>query len=172
MNSRAPIPRDKSNRSLQASSNLASTTQPGDLWLIGKHRLYCGDATKPASYEVLFEGSEPAQMVFINPPYNVLISGHVCGLGTVQHREFEMASGEMTKERFEAFLNSVFDNLASNSTDGSIHYVCMNWRHMSEVLAAGETAEDALKDLCVWAKTNGGMGSQLPVISLSSFELM
>ncbi|WP_298309129.1 DNA methyltransferase [uncultured Erythrobacter sp.] len=136
-----------------------SVTQPGDLWLIGKHRLYCGDATKSEAYEALFDGSKPAQMAFTDPPYNVPISGHVCGLGAVQHREFEMAAGEMTKEQFEAFLKSVFTYLAANSVDGSIHYICMDWRHMAEVLTAGETAYDELKNLCVWAKTNGGMGS-------------
>ncbi len=136
-----------------------AVTQPGDLWLVGKHRLYCGDTTKPESFEALFSGSKPAQMVFTDPPYNVPISGHVCGLGAVQHREFEMAAGEMTKEQFEAFLKSVFENLASSSTDGAIHYICMDWRHMAEVLCAGEAAYDELKNLCVWAKTNGGMGS-------------
>lgn len=136
-----------------------TVTQAGDLWVIGKHRLYCGDATKSASYEALFDGSKPAQMVFTDPPYNVPISGHVCGLGAVQHREFEMAAGELTSEQFEDFLRSVFENLASNSIDGSIHYICMDWRHMAEVLGAGDTAYDELKNLCVWAKTNGGMGS-------------
>ncbi|MEM9086342.1 MAG: DNA methyltransferase [Pseudomonadota bacterium] len=136
-----------------------AVTRPGDLWLIGEHRLYCGDATKPGSYEALFEGSKPAQMIFTDPPYNVPISGHVCGLGSVQHREFEMAAGEMSGEQFEAFLRSVCDNLAASSIDGSIHYICMDWRHMGEVLRAGEAAYDELKNLCVWSKTNGGMGS-------------
>ena len=107
----------------------------------------------------MFDGSKPAQMVFTDPPYNVPISGHVCGLGAVQHREFEMAAGEMSTEQFEAFLRSVCDNLAANSTDGSIHYICMDWRHMGEVLSAGEAAYHELKNLCIWAKTNGGMGS-------------
>jgi len=151
-------PEEKPDDIPEASTDPA-ITQPGDLWLIGKHRLYCGDATKPEAYKALFEGSKPAQMVFTDPPYNVPISGHVCGLGAVQHREFEMAAGEMTKEQFEDFLRSVFKNLAANSIDGAIHYICMDWRHMTEVLGAGETAYDELKNLCVWAKTNGGMGS-------------
>ncbi|MEM1050943.1 MAG: DNA methyltransferase [Pseudomonadota bacterium] len=136
-----------------------SVTQSGDLWLIGEHRLYCGDATRPNSYEALFDGSKPAQMVFTDPPYNVPISGHVCGLGAVQHREFEMAAGEMTKEQFEEFLGTAFKNLSQSSCDGSIHYICMDWRHMGEVLTAGGAAYDELKNLCIWAKTNGGMGS-------------
>lgn len=134
-------------------------TQPGDLWLIGKHRLYCGDATKADAFQALFDGSDPAQIVFTDPPYNVPISGHVCGLGTVQHREFDMAAGEMSEEQFTAFLTSVFENLARSSADGAIHYICMDWRHMGEVLAAGNATYDELKNLCVWAKNNGGMGS-------------
>ena len=136
-----------------------SITQPGDLWLIGEHRLYCGDATKQEAFDVLFEGSDPAQMVFTDPPFNVKISGHVSGLGAVQHREFEMASGEMTPAQFEQFLGSVFANLASHSSDGSIHFICMDWRHMGEMLGASGTVYDELKNLCVWTKTNGGMGS-------------
>ena len=136
-----------------------AVTQAGDLWMIGKHRLYCGDATKPASYDALFDGSKAAQMIFTDPPYNVPISGHVCGLGSVQHREFEMAAGEMSTEKFEAFLRSVCDNLAASSINGSIHYICMDWRHMGEVLRAGDAAYGELKNLCVWSKTNGGMGS-------------
>ena len=137
-------------------SDQPAITQPGDIWMIGDHRLYCGDATKPASYEALFDGSIPAQMVFTDPPYNVPISGHVSGLGAVQHREFDMASGEMTPEQFEAFLRSVFQNLSSASADGSIQYICMDWRHMGEVLKAGAGAYEELKNLCVWAS---GMGS-------------
>lgn len=150
---------DANDEVIPEPSDGPSVTQPGDLWLIGKHRLCCGDATKPGSYEALFDGSKAAQMIFTDPPYNVPISGHVCGLGAVQHREFEMAAGEMTKEQFEEFLRSVFENLAANSVDGSIHYICMDWRHMAEVLDAGDAAYDELKNLCVWAKTNGGMGS-------------
>lgn len=150
---------DAEEEAIPEPSEGSTVTQHGDLWLIGDHRLYCGDATKPASYEALFDGSEPAQMIFTDPPYNVPISGHVCGLGSVQHREFEMAAGEMSTEQFEAFLRSVCDNLAANSIDGSIHYICMDWRHMGEVLRAGEAAYDELKNLCVWSKTNGGMGS-------------
>ncbi|MEP2987909.1 MAG: site-specific DNA-methyltransferase [Parasphingorhabdus sp.] len=136
-----------------------AVTQPGDLWMIGKHRLYCGDATHASSFEALFVDSKPAQMVFTDPPYNVPISGHVSGLGEVQNREFEMASGEMSTQQFEDFLQSALCNLASVSTDGSIHYVCMDWRHMSELLSAGHIAYDELKNLCVWTKNNGGMGS-------------
>jgi DNA modification methylase len=97
--------------------------------------------------------------VFTDPPYNVPISGHVGGLGSVQHREFAMASGEMSPAEFTAFLTSVFRHLAEFSVDGSIHFQCMDWRHAEEILQAGKGAYSELKNICVWAKNNGGMGS-------------
>jgi DNA modification methylase len=130
----------------------------GDVWQIGKHRLICGDSTKPETYQRLL-GDARAQMVFTDPPYNVPISGHVGGLGAIQHREFAMASGEMSQAEFTAFLRSVFSNLATFSVDGSIHFQCMDWRHVPEMLAAGTAAYTDLKNICVWAKNNGGMGS-------------
>ena len=98
-------------------------------------------------------------MVFTDPPYNVLIDRHVCGLGAVKHREFPMASGEMSESAFTGFLETVFRNMADHSADGAIHFVCMDWRHMAEVLGASRDVYGSLKNLCVWAKTNGGMGS-------------
>lgn len=133
-------------------------TRAGDLWRIGPHRLFCGDATELLSYERLL-GGEKAQLVFTDPPYNVPIDGHVCGLGSVKHREFAMASGEMSSPEFSRFLEGVFRNLAGSSADGAIQFVCMDWRHMPEILGAGGSAFTELKNLCVWAKTNGGMGS-------------
>ena len=103
-------------------------------------------------------GDDRAQMVFTDPPYNVAIDGHVCGLGSVRHQNFGMASGEMTKPEFTRFLNSFMRHAVEYSHDGAIHYICMDWRHMGEVLdAAGELYE--LKNVCVWNKTNGGMGT-------------
>ncbi len=133
-------------------------TRAGDIWYIGKHRLICGDATDPEVYARLLDGAE-AQMIFTDPPYNVPIEGHVSGLGKVKHREFAMASGEMSEAEFTAFLANVVRNQASHSAEGAIHFVCMDWRHLGEVLAAGKSAYSVLKNLCVWAKTNGGMGS-------------
>jgi hypothetical protein len=130
----------------------------GDLWLLGNHRLLCADARDPVSYSTLLDGKK-AQMVFTDPPYNVPITGHVSGLGKVQHREFAMASGEMSPVEFTEFLTKVLGNLAAASADGSIHYVCMDWRHIQEVLTAGNAAYTELKNLCVWNKDNGGMGA-------------
>jgi DNA modification methylase len=130
----------------------------GDLWHLGDHRLLCADACDPASYADLME-DEPARLVFTDPPYNVRIDGHVGGLGAVKHREFKMASGEMTSAEFERFLNTVFSNLASASIEGALHFICMDWRHLGEVTKAAGGIYSELKNLCVWNKNNGGMGS-------------
>ena len=135
-----------------------AVTQNGDIWELGPHRLLCSDATIANSYDSLL-GDESASMIFTDPPYNVPIEGHVSGLGKVRHREFAMACGEMTSDQFRDFLESVFAQLARYSVDGAIHFVCMDWRHMGETLAAGQAVYQELKNLCVWAKTNGGMGT-------------
>ena len=133
-------------------------TAPGDLWQLGRHRLLCADATKPVSFEQLMDG-EQAQLVFTDPPYNVPIDGHVSGLGDVKHAEFAMASGEMSETEFTAFLETVFGNLAAHSVDGSIHFICMDWRHLFEMVVAGRCVYSDVKNLCIWNKSNGGMGS-------------
>ena len=133
-------------------------TRPADVWQIGPHRLICGDSLNPSVYEKLL-GSERAQCIFTDPPYNVQIDGHVCGLGKVKHREFRMASGEMTEAEFTAFLERVFKNLAAVSVDCAIHFICIDWRHIGEVIAAAKPVYSELKNLCIWAKSNGGMGS-------------
>jgi DNA modification methylase len=130
----------------------------GDLWRLGDHRLLCGDATHTGSFKWLMDG-RLAQAVITDPPYNLRIAGNVSGLGSARHSEFPMASGEMTQAQFTDFLATVFRSLAAHSADGSLHYAFMDWRHLSEVLAAGEAAYDSLENLCVWAKANGGMGS-------------
>ena len=126
--------------------------------MLGNHRLLCGDARNQTAYDCLLEGAK-AEFVFTDPPYNVVIEGHVCGLGRVHHREFAMASGEMSEAEFTAFLEGAFSLLAANTVDGSIHDICMDWRHMSEMLAAGRKVYSELKNLCVWNKTNAGMGT-------------
>ena len=132
--------------------------QPGDVWQLGQHRLICGDARDPQVLDALMEG-EAARMIFADPPYNVPIDGHVGNSGAIQHREFAMASGEMTSSEFTGFLTTSMRNLADQSLDGSIHFLCMDWRHMPEMLAAGETVYDELKNLIIWVKDNGGMGT-------------
>ncbi len=133
-------------------------TQKGDLWILGNHQIYCGDSLSPESFRLLLN-QEKVRMVFTDPPYNVPVKGHVCGKGRTQHREFAMASGEMSKEEFTDFLETIFRHLSQHSLDGSLHYICMDWRHMEEILAAGNKYYDELKNLCIWNKNNGGMGS-------------
>jgi DNA modification methylase len=130
----------------------------GDLWTLGNHRVLCGSALDAAAFAALM-GDERAATIFTDTPYNVPIDGHASGLGAIHHRPFPMASGEMTKTEFAAFLGQAFRNLAAFSVDGSLHYVCMDWRHLEELLAAGREAYSELKNLCVWVKNNGGMGS-------------
>jgi len=133
-------------------------TQPADLWVLGHHRIYCGSALETSTYSALMNGKQ-ASVIFTDPPYNVPIDGNVSGLGVIKHREFAMASGEMSKTEFTEFLKSICTLLAQHSINGSIHYICMDWRHMGELLAAGESVYTELKNLCVWAKDNAGMGS-------------
>jgi DNA modification methylase len=136
----------------------AAVSCPGDIWVLGSHRLLCGSALDANVYDTLL-GQDRAEMVFTDPPYNVRIDGHVSGLGRVRHREFAMASGEMTEDEFTAFIQTVCGHLADHSADGSIHFICMDWRHLWEALRAGREVYSELKNLVVWNKTNGGMGS-------------
>jgi DNA modification methylase len=135
-----------------------AVTQLGDLWILGKHRLLCGTSLVDSSFKTLM-GTRRAHMVFTDPPYNVAIDGNVCGKGSIKHREFAMASGEMNEAEFVAFLHTALGLLARYSTAGSVHYICMDWRHVSDLLAAGRQVYDTLLNLCVWVKDNGGMGS-------------
>jgi DNA modification methylase len=130
----------------------------GDVWQLGTHRLACGDALDARVLAGLMD-VDLARMAFCDPPYNVKIDGHVGGSGKVKHREFAMAAGEMTQTEFTGFLTTAFRTMADHSLDGAIHYLCMDWRHMGEMLAAGHAVYDEMKNLIVWAKDNGGMGS-------------
>jgi DNA modification methylase len=133
-------------------------TRSGDLWEIGPHRLLCGDALDEVSYAQLM-GDRKAQMVFVDPPYNIPIDGHVSGLGRTQHAEFAMASGEMSEAEFTTFLETALRHHAAHSVDGALHFVCMDWRHAGELIAASQPHYSACKNLCIWVKTNAGMGS-------------
>lgn len=135
-----------------------SITRPGDLWILGEHRIVCGDVRDRGSVRRLM-ADDRARMVFTDPPYNVPIDGHVSGLGRTRHAEFACASGEMSVTEFTDFLEVSLSNLASVSLEGALHYVCMDWRHLNEITTAGGRVYTELKNLCVWNKTNGGMGS-------------
>jgi DNA modification methylase len=133
-------------------------SKPGDLWLLGKNRLICGDALKENTYASLMDGRH-ANAVFADPPYNDPIDGYVNGFGKVHHNEFAMASGEMTSAEFTQFLSKAFARLVENSEDGALHFICIDWRHAKELIAAGEPSYSEFKNLCVWVKDSGGQGS-------------
>jgi DNA modification methylase len=131
---------------------------PGDWWQLGKHRVLCGDALDPDSYDRLMT-QQRAAVVFTDPPCNVPADGHASGLGEKQHRDFATACGGMSRAKFTDFFGAVCKRLVSASRDGAIHFLCIDWRHVGELLAAGREAYDELKDICVWVKDNAGMGS-------------
>ncbi|MEL1249282.1 site-specific DNA-methyltransferase [Aurantiacibacter gilvus] len=136
----------------------APVSKSGDLWQLGRHRLLCGDTRDADGMDRLMDG-EAADLVFTDPPYNVAIDGNVCGLGSVKHREFAFASGEMSESQFTRFLVETLGNISRVMRSGAIAFVCMDWRHMGELLAAGSEVFTELKNLVVWNKTNGGMGA-------------
>ena len=131
---------------------------PGDLWQLGHHRLFCGDALVADSYRLVML-DDIAQLVISDPPYNVQIVGHVCGSGKIKHKEFAMAAGEMSPTEFSAFLNAAFCHTHAFSQDGAVHFYFMDWRHMREIQDASLPVFGPPRQLCVWAKDNGGMGT-------------
>jgi DNA modification methylase len=143
---------------LPETDNNKIVSKPGDIWQLGKHKIYCGDSLKDESFSKLMD-EEKATMIFTDAPYNVKVDGHVCGSGKIKHEEFAMASGEMTQEEFTNFLSKAFTNLRNYSKDGSIHYLCMDWRHITEITTACDDIYTEMKNLCVWNKSAGGMGS-------------
>ena len=130
----------------------------GDLWKLGQHLVLCGNALEAGSYQRLLR-DEVADVVFTDPPYNVPIAGHASGLGRNKHSDFVMGSGEMSRDGFEQFLLTTCGLLAQYSRDGAIHFICMDWRHIRELAAAGDKVYTELKNICVWVKSNAGMGS-------------
>jgi DNA methylase/ParB-like nuclease domain len=135
-----------------------AVTRLGDLWHLGKHRVLCGNALEEAYYQRSM-GKKRAKLIFADVPFNLRIQGHVSGNGPVRHREFAFASGEMSQTEFTSFLTTSLGLLARHSTQGSLHFICMDWRHMTELLAAGKEVYTTLVNLCVWGKTNAGLGS-------------
>jgi DNA modification methylase len=129
-------------------------TQPGDVWQLDRHRLMCADATKPVSFDKLMQG-ELAEMIFSDPPRNVGIDGHVSGHGACK-------SGGMSEKQYIGFLQKTHKAMAAHSRDGAVHFVCMDWRHIADLLTAGLGVYDQLLDICVWVRTNGGLGSLYP----------
>ena len=129
----------------------------GDIWVLGDHRIGCGDGRDAAFLQAVIGEGVTVDAAFLDPPYNVRISGHANARG--RHREFAMASGEMTDPAFRTFLSESLGACAKVSRDGAVHFVCMDWRHMDEVSAVGGSIYGGLLNLCVWNKSNAGMGS-------------
>ena len=142
----------------QLDETAQPVTQSGDLWQLGKHRVLCGNSLEDASLRTLM-AHRRASVVFTDPPFNVKIDGHASGNGSVRHREFAMASGEMNEAEFVAFLTTLLRFLSKYSTPDSVHFVCMDWRHVEQLLAAARPIYNTLLNICVWVKNNGGMGS-------------
>lgn len=129
----------------------------GDVWQLGEHRIACGDGRDVAFLQRLMGEGEAIDCAFLDPPYNVKINGHANAKG--RHREFAMASGEMTDTEFRTFLADTLGACAKVSRDGAVHFVCMDWRHMDDVTASVADIYDDLLNICVWNKSNAGMGS-------------
>jgi DNA modification methylase len=154
----SPVPDGEADPADAVADSGVSVTKPGDLWVLGPHRLLCGNALDEKSYLTLMQGRR-ATAVFTDPPYNDPIDGYVSGFGKIHHREFAMASGEMNEAEFVDFLFKTFRNLERNSKKGSLHFVCLDWRHLFELLAASRRVYSEFKNLCVWVKESGGQGS-------------
>lgn len=135
----------------------APETQLGDRWVLGEHQMLCDNSLDADGYTQLL-GPEKADMMFADPPYNVPIDGHVSGLGAVKHREFDMASGELSSQEFQTFLRTFMAHAVEHSKSSALHFLCMDWRHQREIQAAGDEVYNQLINLCVWNKSNAGMG--------------
>jgi DNA modification methylase len=142
-------------------------SQLGDIWQLGPHRLFCGSSLETRSYDKLLE-TEHAAAVFTDPPYNVRINGHAVGKGRKTHREFAMASGEMSRSQFAEFLYSAVQRMRAYTDTTAVYFMCMDWRHIADAMTAVDQSGCEMINLCVWAKANGGMGS----LYRSAYELV
>lgn len=133
------------------------TTAPGDLWLLGKHRLLCGDAKSSDDVAQLL-GGERAHTAFLDVPYNVRVRD-IGSRGRVKHREFAEASGEMTSEQYIKFLRAAASTAVKFSVGGAVHFICIDWRHVDQLISASRSTYDSMLNLVVWVKPNAGMGS-------------
>ena len=143
---------------VEPDRSLASVSRLGDIWQIGPHGVICGDARDRATYARLL-GDRRADVVISDMPWNVPYKGHIGGLGKVQHEEFVMASGEMTREEFRGFTKDVLVLQSDFSRPGALSLQFIDWRSVADMIEVGEEVYDALINLCVWVKPNGGMGS-------------
>lgn len=136
----------------------APVSKVDDLWILGKHRILCGNSLNPDSYRRLLDGKR-CQLLCTDPPFNVKIDGHVSGKGAIKHKEFSMASGELSSTEFEEFLYRAITNAVEHLNDGACSYLFMDWRHDQELQAAARRCKLTQLNLCIWDKSVGGMGS-------------
>jgi DNA modification methylase len=142
---------------LPETTTSAPVSKPGDVWLLGYHRVLCGNSLDVSSFSTLMQDRR-ANVVITDPPYS-LAGTQVTEPGSIRPKELKMVADEMNNSKSADFLARVFGLLASHSVNGSLHYIFMDWRHMGEILTAGKHAYTELKDVCVWVKDHGGMGS-------------
>jgi len=154
LTSKTPDPQDAI---IPACPDIAAT-RPGDIWVCGEHRLGCGDCRDEAFLSEVMDGAQ-ADAAFLDPPYNVKIQGHAGGKGKIKHREFAVASGELRPSQFIVFLKETLGSCAKASRDGAVHFICMDHRHMEEIIKACSFVYDERLNMCVWNKSNAGMGS-------------
>jgi DNA modification methylase len=153
----APVVQD--NDALDAYDNdVSPQVKTGEIWQLGDHYLLCGDSLEMTNFARLLRDKK-ADVVFTDPPYNMKLMGYACGHGSVKHNEFAYASGEMTEEKFNKFLDMIFEALALYSTNGSIHYICMDWRNAGNIIGAAAQHYSEFKNICVWNKQVGAQGS-------------
>ncbi len=148
---------DPKNDIVPALTDADRRCKRGDIWRLGRHTIMCGDALKSDSYAAIM-GGDKAQMVLTDAPYNVQVK-NIGSMGKIKHDEFAMASGEMTSDEFTEFLGTFMRHAKDYSADGSLHYFFMDWKHVREISTAAASVYDEFKNICVWNKTNGGMGS-------------
>ena len=132
-------------------------TRSGDLWLLGKHRLLCGDARDRSNFNRLMNGAS-ATAVFCDPPYN-RAANLIGGRGRIRHPDFAFAAGEMSSSQFRKFLTETLGNGVRVSSGGAVHFVCMDWRHIKDLIDVGGKLYGAMLNLVVWNKSNAGQGS-------------
>jgi DNA modification methylase len=132
-------------------------TQLGDIWVLGDHRISCGDGRDVEFLKRIIGDGAAIDAAFMDPPYNVKINGHANAKG--RHREFAMASGEMSEAGFRTFLTQTLSAAEAVSRTGAVHFICMDWRHLEDVSSVGREIYDDLLNICVWNKSNAGMGS-------------
>jgi DNA modification methylase len=139
-------------------SSADPVTRLGDVWLLGdRHRLICGDSTNPDVLEELMSG-ERASLVGTDPPYNLRARDY-SGNGKKKHRDFAMGAGEMSRSDFTNFLARSFQAILPHLTPGAMVYAFMDWKHVRELIAAGDVSGLELLNICVWDKGKGGMGA-------------